>query len=86
MTIAQESLPGNGTGALSSANTFDPFVTASAQLGTPGAINHQVPTNPYSHDGALSGTQFFSGQNNFQQPVYRLNDPFSLPRPNLASL
>ncbi len=69
MTIDQDPLHGNGNGAISPANSFDPFVTASGQLGTPGALNHQVPTNPYSHDGTLSGAPFFSAQNSFQQPV-----------------
>lgn len=86
LTTTQDPLHGNGNGPLSSTTTFDPFVTASAQLATPGAINPQVPTNPYSHDGSLGGAPFFSGQNSFQQPVYRLNDPFNFPRPNLASL
>ncbi|KAJ5624866.1 PAN2-PAN3 deadenylation complex subunit PAN3 [Penicillium lagena] len=70
-------LQGNGNGGLTASNAFDPFVSASTPLGTPGAVG-PVPTNPYSHDpaAALGGAAFFGNQTGFQQPVqYHLYAP-----------
>ncbi|PGH28290.1 PAB-dependent poly(A)-specific ribonuclease subunit PAN3 [Polytolypa hystricis UAMH7299] len=72
---------GNGNGV----SAFDPFVTSTTPLGTPGAVNHQVAANPYSHDAAaLGGAAFFGGQNTFQQPVqYHLYAPIGPHNANL---
>lgn len=71
----QAPLQGNGNGGITASNTFDPFVSASTPLGTPGAVG-PVSSNPYAHDpaAALGGTAFFGNQTGFQQPVcYFLN-------------
>ncbi|KAJ6001405.1 hypothetical protein N7522_006632 [Penicillium canescens] len=68
------SLPGNGNGAITSPNAFDPFVAAPSPM-TPGAVG-SVSANPYAHDPAAMGGAFFANQAGFQQPVqYHLYAP-----------